>query len=380
MKIWKRIPYAWRLAFILWLGMRLLLWALSGVLSANGLLPLTDSHYYTLQPINDGWLGWLFGAWLRWDGVYYDVIVQQGYHALPQLSAFFPLYPLLARPLFWMGMHPLVALVLVGNLAFLLALILILEEVELLLGREYLLATGLAVVVFPTSFYFYAPYPHSLALLLILIAWRWARQGQWLACALAGLALGLTHSSVIPLVVVLFIQAVRSLQTAPAKLGWARLAVPFMPLAGVAGFLAWRVAQGFPPFGEVQYQFWQTEFLGPLEVLRQFVYQMFHGRELAWFALVFLAASILALVWLIRRKLTMESAYMTSLILFLLCVTMPNVPLGSFSRLIIIGFPIYFVMAAWMKRSRWAYRLILTFSGVLYFIMCFAYLSWMWVA
>lgn len=380
MKIWRRIPSAWRLALILWLGMRLLLWAFGALLSSSGILPLNDSHYYTLKPITDGWLGMLFGVWMRWDAVYYTAIVQQGYHALPQLNAFFPLYPLLAKPFFWLGMQPLVALVLVSNFAFLFALGMLLEETERLLGRTHLLAAGLAVIFFPTAFYFYAPYPHSLALLLILLGWRLARQEKWLACALTGLALGLTHSSVFPLAAVLLIYAIRSMRESPSRLGWVRLGVPLMPLAGAALFLAWRVSQGFPPFGEVQYRFWQTEFLGPFEVIRQFVYQLFHGRQLAWIALVFFIVSILALIWLIRRKYTLEAVYLFTLILFLLSVTMPNVPLGSFNRLIIIGFPMYFAIAAWMKKSRWTYRLILGFSGVLYFIMCFAYLSWMWVA
>ena len=39
MRWWQRIPYTWRLAFGLWLGMRLLLWALSTYLFYKGLLP-----------------------------------------------------------------------------------------------------------------------------------------------------------------------------------------------------------------------------------------------------------------------------------------------------------------------------------------------------
>jgi hypothetical protein len=107
---------------------------------------------------------------------------------------------------------------------------------------------------------------------------------------------------------------------------------------------------------------------------------MFNGRQLAYFALPILIVSILATVWAFRRKFYQQAIYLAALILFLASVTMPNVPLGSFNRLILIGFPIFLAMASWMKRNRWAYRVILALSSVLYFIMCFAYLSWLWVA
>ena len=377
---WLCIPYTWRLAFVLWLGMRLLLWALGAILFSSGLLTTGSPLTHGIGTLTEGWRGALFGIWTHWDGIYYDAIVSQGYHALPQLSAFFPLYPLLAKPFYWLGMHPAIALIMVSNLALLPALGLYLEEAEQLLGKDHILAAGLALLFFPTSFYFYASYPHSLALLMILGAWKLALKRKWLACAVVGFLLGLTHSSVIPLVVVLVVLVVRDLRRLRSKFGWVKLAVPAMPLAGVVLFLAWRISQGFPPFGEVQYQFWQTEFLGPVEVLLQFVHQMFNGRQLAYFALPILIVSLLATVWAFRKKFYLQAIYLSALILFLASVTMPNVPLGSFNRLILIGFPIFLAVASWMKQNRWAYRAILALSSVLYFIMCFAYLSWLWVA
>lgn len=377
---WQRIPAAWRLAFIFWLGMRLLLWVLGALLFTSGLLTVGAPLTYGVETLTRGWQGALFGVWTHWDAIYYDAIVSGGYHALPQLSAFFPLYPLLAKPFTWLGIHPAIALTLVSNLSFLFALGLFLEEVERLLGRDYWVPAGLAILFFPTSFYFYAPYPHSLALFFVLLAWKLARQEKWLACAGVGLLLGLTHSSVIPVVIVLLVMVIRWLKHSPGRLHWAALAVPFMPLAGVATFLSWRIWAGFSNFGALQYRYWQTEFLGPLKVISQLIYQLFHGRTLAIFAVILLCIALLALAWCLRKKLYLQAIYLGSLLLFLISFTMPNVPLGSFNRLVLIGFPIYLAMAAWMKSSRWAYRLILVGSGVLYFIMGFAYLSWLWVA
>ena len=377
---WLRIPYHWRLAFVLWLGMRLLLWVMGALLFKIGANLTSPTHTYGIETLTEGWQGALFGVWTHWDGIYYDAIVSQGYHALPQLSAFFPLFPLLAKPLYWLGIHPAIALITVSNLALLFALGLYLDEAEKLLGKDYLAAAGLALLFFPASFYFYAPYPHSLVLLMVLGAWKLAQKRKWLACALVGLLLGLTHSSVIPLAVVLVILVIRDMRQSPSKFGWVKLTVPAMPLAGMALFLAWRISQGFPPFGEVQYQYWQTQFLGPVKVVAQFIQQMFNGRQLAYFALPTLIVSLLATIWAFRRKFYLQAVYLCVLILFLTSVTMPNVPLGSFNRLILIGFPIFLALASWMKQNRWAFRVILALSSLLFFIMCFAYLSWMWVA
>ena len=188
---WPRIPYTWRLAFILWLGMRLLLWILGMLLFVSGVLKTGSPLTYGVETLTEGWPGALFGVWTHWDGIYYDAIVSQGYHALPQLSAFFPLYPLLAKPLYWLGVHPAIALTIISNLALLPALWLYLEEAEHLLGKDHLLAAGLSLLFFPTSFYFYAPYPHSLALLMVLSAWKLAQKRKWLACATVGLLLGI---------------------------------------------------------------------------------------------------------------------------------------------------------------------------------------------
>ena len=132
----RRIPLAWRLAFILWLALRLVTWAFGAALFASGFAPLHSGYNYGIQTLTEGLDGALWGIWMRWDGVYYDLILTQGYQAMPNLSAFFPLFPLLARPLTALGLHAIPALITVSSLALLPALALFLQEVERLLGRR----------------------------------------------------------------------------------------------------------------------------------------------------------------------------------------------------------------------------------------------------
>ena len=204
MKWWQRIPYTWRLAFGMWLGMRLLLWAFSAFLFYSGVVPLTSPFPEAPVALNQGLAGALFGSWLRWDGGFYYLILTQGYTATPSISAFWPLYPLLAKFFTLFGLPPLMALILVSNLALLAALVVFLEEVKDIFGKSTMIPAGLALLTFPGAFFFYAPFPMSLALLLVLLSARFARQNHWLAACLTGLLSGLAHSTVIPLSILLF--------------------------------------------------------------------------------------------------------------------------------------------------------------------------------
>ena len=377
----RRIPPAWRLAFILWLALRLVNWAFGAALFASGFAPLHSGYNYGIQTLTEGLDGALRGIWMRWDGVYYDLILTQGYQAMPNLSAFFPLFPLLARPLTALGLHAIPALITVSSLALLPALALFLQEVERLLGAQAMLPAGLGLMLFPTAFYFYAPYPQSLALLLILLAWRLARSRRWLGCALAGLLAGLAHSTVAPLVILLLVEAVGWLRSTRARLGWAALAVPFMPLAGVALFLAWRIGQGFPAYGDMQRTFFGTTFIGPWQGLLEVGRLWQNGNYRTLLAtLLCLALAVLATAWALRARRFALAAYLGALVLLLLSVTMPDAPLASFNRYLLLGFPLFLALGDWMTRSPRLKLGLLAVFGVFYAVLCAYYLSWVWVA
>ena len=194
MKIWKRIPYAWRLAILIWVGARLLTWAFGAGLYYSHIISSGFDYNPDIELLPAGsFLSAFFGVWMRWDGVSYDLIANKGYFAHPKISAFWPLYPLLARSLIVLGIHPIISLIIISNLASFFALLIFLLEVEALLGKEKMPKAGLAFMFFPGAFFFFTAYPTSLAILLILLAWRFARLNKWLAASIAGLLSGLTH-------------------------------------------------------------------------------------------------------------------------------------------------------------------------------------------
>ena len=129
----------------------------------------------------------LFTAWERFDGLWFLRIATKGYAGGDGSAAFFPLYPLAVRVVsFLIGTHPLAASLIVSNLAFLGALIVLyfLTFSELSPGAAR--KTVLYMSVFPTAFFFLAPYSESPFLLATVASFWAARRGKWWLAGLCG--------------------------------------------------------------------------------------------------------------------------------------------------------------------------------------------------
>jgi hypothetical protein len=73
--------------------------------------------YFGIEPELFSWRGAFLGVWQRWDAIHYSIVAQSGYSTI-ESSAFFPLYPLLARYLsFFLGGDVLFGLIIISNLA-----------------------------------------------------------------------------------------------------------------------------------------------------------------------------------------------------------------------------------------------------------------------
>lgn len=123
----------------------------------------------------------------NFDGIHYLSIADRGYGYLQQ--AFFPLYPNLIR----LGtdfLRPSVSVgILLSNLFFGLGLIIFNKLLLLDYDKKTVKWTVLALLVFPTSFYFGAVYTESLFLSLVLLSFYCARKEKWwLAGIFGGLA------------------------------------------------------------------------------------------------------------------------------------------------------------------------------------------------
>jgi len=111
------------------------------------------------------------GLWMRWDTQWYVEIAQDGYWYNPgSLSpvSWFPVYPILMRTFSPVFGNPLVAGLVISNLAFLLALIflyrLVVEDTH---NHKLAARTLFYIAAFPTALFFSAVYTESIFLLLL---------------------------------------------------------------------------------------------------------------------------------------------------------------------------------------------------------------------
>jgi hypothetical protein len=200
-----------RMIFAPWLISRAML-ALVGALALYMIPPGTFSYNWEINGKGDievvqkgEWpqpKRWLVNSFSRWDSWWYYTIARYGYgyaHNRPGLENgetnlnFFPVYPMLLRPVRWFGNPPPVryfeAGMLVSNLALLGLLTLLVKLARLDFDEKVVRGAVLALLVFPSTFYFSAVYGESIFLLEVVATFLAARRGHWwLAGLMAGLA------------------------------------------------------------------------------------------------------------------------------------------------------------------------------------------------
>jgi hypothetical protein len=188
-------------------------------------------------------------SWNRWDSVWYLGIARHGYrwinpghyasHFAGSALAFFPAFPALLRGAIAGGIPGSVAGLLVANLAFLGALIYVYLLLVGAWGAENAGRALLLLALFPTAFFFAAPYTESLFLLAAAATLYHCRQQQALLAGLWLALAALTRSTAVILVMpALLLLRPRDLHS------WAALFVP--SAAAWSGYLLYLHAEGIP--------------------------------------------------------------------------------------------------------------------------------------
>jgi hypothetical protein len=156
---------------------------------------LRDIAAWTSLEVVDG-RPWtlLFSIWQRWDGLWYQEIATEGYHAGNNTAAFFPLFPLLSR----IASLPFLGNVVLGELAIttvacVAAFVLLYRIARMEIGRRAAIITVLLIALSPVGFFLLAPYTEALFLATTVASFWFARtRHPWLA-GIAGGAAGLTR-------------------------------------------------------------------------------------------------------------------------------------------------------------------------------------------
>lgn len=148
-------------------------------------------------------------AWYRWDAVRFATIATHGYVSL-DYAAFFPLYPALEHVLTGLFLGDvLVAGMVISNVAFFGALIVLYRLVEMEFDSATAQRTALYLSIFPSALFFFAAYNESLFLLFMLLCFYALRRGSWWLAGLCGGLATLTRSIGVLLFVIFLCEFVR---------------------------------------------------------------------------------------------------------------------------------------------------------------------------
>jgi len=381
------LPTAWRWCLPIWLAARIGLSLWGALLTSAGFFASPDKPelLFGLEPIIGGLPGALVGVWQRWDAIAYQRIATSGYHSGFDLSAYFPLFPLLGGGLHTLiGIGTLLALLVISSLAALWMLVLLYEIAALDFSESIARGAVVVAVIFPSAFFFFAPYPQSLTLLLTLLAYREARRSRWHWAALAGLAAGLAHSTVIPLAILLGMEALLRLKSV-REIFSPRNMLSFLPaispFVGMGLFLAWRAWQGFMPITQLMRYGWDRVIQWPWVTAAAVIECFVTGRINTNFVvdLMLLAFTLVITVWSWKKIAWPLWLYQLSLLIYLVSTSSWGQPLTGYSRYVLVMFPL-FISTANLIRSKPARLILVAISLGMLLLLNGVYFMWGWIA
>ncbi len=160
------------------------------------------SFLFTHRDFDGTWVPFdrLPEAWHHWDTGFYMVIAKFGYQKAEQ-AAFFPLYALLERALLPITHNPLVAGLIISDIAGFFLLVVLYQLVREDFDEARASRVILYLSLFPTAFFLAAGYNESLFICLSLLSFYNMRHGNWWLAGLFGFFASLTRSAGIFLLV-----------------------------------------------------------------------------------------------------------------------------------------------------------------------------------
>lgn len=120
----------------------------------------------------------------NFDGMHYSYIARRGYGYAQQ--AFFPLYPNLIRKILPLISNTVVVGILISSVSFIAGLFFLNKLIELDYSREVAKWTIIALLIFPTSFFFTSVYTEGLFFFLTITSFYFARKDKWWFAGILG--------------------------------------------------------------------------------------------------------------------------------------------------------------------------------------------------
>jgi hypothetical protein len=366
-------------SLLVFLGVRIG-FSVIGVLTVALIAPREGLPAVSGWPIETVSFTWhaVFTAAERQDAAWFLAIATRGYDVTDGSAAFLPLYPLLIRILDLVpGIGPLGAALLVSNACFAGALVMLHALTRLEgMSREIARLTVLLVSIFPTAFFFLAPYTEGPFLLLSVSAFWFARRDRWVLAALAGALAASTRSIGVLLVLALAVEAVHRSREDGRSM-FPRLAAAFAIGLGPILYLAWwRVRHGDALAPWAAQQNWQREVQAPWRTLIDAVADAWRSGGYWLVDALVVGIVLIAVIAGIRWIRSSYSVYAIASLALPLVYVWPTRPLLSMPRFVAVIFPAFWVLARAVDRRRLPEPLVVaTFAGG-YALLAALFVNW----
>jgi hypothetical protein len=339
------------------------------------------------------------GVWARWDSNYYIRLAEGGYAPFLEAAGFFPLYPMLMAGLSRItGASPVTTGMLISHLSYLAAILLFYKLARLIRDdHAYAMRCVLYMLLFPSSFFFFATYAESLSLALSILAVYLVIHARP-SYVQSGLALCLAAAArpvswvldIVPLV-----EFIRRRQFSPRSL--LSLAVGLaLSISGVVLFVLhlYSITGTFLAIPQAQAK-WQRQWelpwltlwkslrlaLSSNNVTNDWFLYVINWSDLL-FTLLALTLTALALWWSLQGSQRFSwslSIYLFSSLAFIMSSQgLETVPLWGMTRWVAALFPIYLVLGD-LSQSRIAHRTMALVSGSLLLLFTAWWTSGRWV-
>jgi len=385
----------------LWLGLRL--YTSLGAALFSAFRPITPVELNTpiWPPAADLglWLNRLLLApWLRWDAVWYRAIVVDGMLAGNGSTNFHPLYPILSTPLFWLGVDPLLSLMLTSTLAALGFFWIFQRFAGLDLPGEQSSMALILLATFPVALILFAPYPEGVFLFFSVLTLYEMRRQRWLAAALAAATASLARQQGIVLMLPMLWQAWEdSGRTVHGALkawrGW------LAALAAPAGLLLWAAVRiGYLHEGFLDTRTWQGFFysvllspsskavvpdqalMWPWDAFAAVLPRLMHAPDVEDIMSVGLGiafVALLVLAWRYMRPGDRIYSLAITLVSFSYFTGVGRVYLGL-PRHLLLAAPVFVGLAAALQ-NRWQRVALIGVQLLLQVFMLFLYVTKAWI-
>lgn len=327
----------------------------------------------------------LWSSWYHWDTAPFTAIATKGYTSY-NLTAFFPLYPLLERGLMPVTHNnPLIAGLVISNLAGLGIFVVLYRLVSEDFNAAQAERAVLYLALFPTAFYLASGYNESLFIFLALLTLYQLRNRHWWWAGLFGLLASMTRSTGILLVIPFCYEYLRQHQFQWKALRWNALAGSLIP-GGMVLFAIWCYLQYHDPLAFFHAQaIWNRHLAFPGYGIILSIQNIQTSKGILsfqalrnmtdllpdLFILLFILLSFVG-PWRLPRQLWVYDIY--ALVLYVFLQLFPNggtglFPLESVGRFMLEVFPAFIVMAAVGKHKTFHMSYLMVSGAVLFFLL-----------